>query len=107
VTVAKPITVEPDYTKSGIEASETFKNRVSDSGAKYPISIGDHSLQVKYRFDKDYGGLLQLMEITYYCTECGDEKGVTEQGELWSFDKKQRRELRKYVLGYFVETDCQ
>lgn len=104
--MAEPVTVEPDYTKSGIEASETYKNRVSDSGAEYPIKIGNHFLQVKYRFDKDHGGLLQLMEIAYYCKKCGKEKGISEQGELWSFDKEERREIRKYLIGYFVETDC-
>lgn len=105
--MADPVTVEPDFTKSGIEASETYKNRVSDSGAKYPVEIGDHLLQVKYRFDKDFGGLLQLMEISYYCEKCGKEKGISEQGELWSFDKHERRDIRKYLIGYFVEEDCQ
>ena len=105
--MAESVIVEPDYTKSGIEASKTFKNRVSNSGAEYPIPVGKHSLQVKYRFDKDYGGLLQLMEITYYCTECNKELGADKQGELWSFDKYKRRLLRKYILGYFVETKCE
>jgi len=105
--MADPVIVEPDYTKSGIEASKTFKNRVSDSGAEYPIPVVDHLLQVKYRFDKDYGGLLQLMEMTYYCKKCDKELGADQQGELWSFDKDQRRNLRKYIIGYFVETDCQ
>lgn len=105
--MAEPVTVEPDFTKSGIEASQTYKNRVSDSGAKYPIDVSGHSLQVRYRFDRDSGGLLKLMEIGYYCTKCGEEKTVDDKGELWKYDKTDRRDIRKYLIGYFVQSDCQ
>lgn len=101
-----PVTVEPDYTKSGIEASETFKNRVSDAGVKYPIDVNGHRVRVKYGFQYDYRNLLKLMEICYYCTQCGEEQSLEGDG-LWRYEKVERRAARKYMLGYFVETPCQ
>lgn len=101
----EPITVEPDYTKSGIEASETFKNRVSDAGAKYPLSIGGHSIRVVYTFEKDKGGLLKLMGLGYYCLDCEEQKNI-EGDKLWTYENNVMKLSREYMLGHFFETDC-
>jgi len=101
----EPITVEPDYTKSGIEASESYKNRVANAGAEYPLKISGHSVQVIYRFENDSDGLLKLMSIGYYCTDC-DEQQHLRGDSLWKIDKHIRKSARKYMLGHFFETDC-
>jgi hypothetical protein len=100
------VTVQPDYTKSGIEASKTIKNRASDNGAEYPVDISGHLLQVEYTFERDFGGLLQLHGIRYYCERCGEEKSISEQGNLREFPKTDRRKVRQYLIGYFTEIDC-
>jgi len=103
--MAEPVTVEPDYTKSGIEASRTFKNRVSDPGAEYPFSINGHTVQVRYQFENDDNGLLKLMELEYYCQNCGTEQKFTGD-KLWEYSDGEQREVRKYLIGYFCECSC-
>jgi len=103
--MGESITVEPEYTKSGIEASRTFKNRVSNAGAEYPLAINGHSVQVKYLFENDHRGLLKLMGLGYYCNYCGVEQ-MLEGDALWEYKNRERREARKYLIGYFCESLC-
>lgn len=99
------VRVEPDYVESGIYASSTYKNRVSEAGAKYPISIGSHNIRIVCTYTYNNNNILKLMDMEYYCVDC-DENIHFHDGHFWKCEDIVRGRVKEYMMGYFLGIEC-